>query len=213
MLQAVSIKRFCSSTLAKPRSGPPHSRRATERLQRKPRASASSLIVPSIALRCRIRFLNCGLCWSRRRCCKARDTDRRRWCDETVRRARTASASDRRDNGNPTPGETNFLTLSFFDPAGCSKDRSDSEHFAWRYGSRYAALRCNGNSLQDTYHRVLSTIRICRWRVFPPVTRDFPSLRLPRSLGNRIQVVDLYDESLICLLRYREIQKAGIKFL
>jgi hypothetical protein len=34
MLQAVSIKRFCSSTLAKPRSGPPHSRRATERLQR-----------------------------------------------------------------------------------------------------------------------------------------------------------------------------------
>ncbi|HEY5742193.1 MAG TPA: VOC family protein [Terrimicrobiaceae bacterium] len=30
--------------------------------------------------------------------------------------------------------------------------------------------------------------------------------------GNRIQVVDLHDESLIWLLPYREIQKAGVKF-
>lgn len=30
--------------------------------------------------------------------------------------------------------------------------------------------------------------------------------------GNRIQVVDLHDESLVWLLPYREIQKAGIKF-
>jgi len=30
--------------------------------------------------------------------------------------------------------------------------------------------------------------------------------------GNRIQVVDLHDESLIWLLPYREVQKAGIKF-
>jgi predicted enzyme related to lactoylglutathione lyase len=30
--------------------------------------------------------------------------------------------------------------------------------------------------------------------------------------GNRIQVVDLHDESLICLLPYQEVQKAGIKF-
>ena len=30
--------------------------------------------------------------------------------------------------------------------------------------------------------------------------------------GNRIQVVDLNDESLIWLLPYREVQKAGIKF-
>jgi hypothetical protein len=157
MLQAVSIKRFCSSTLAKPRSGPPHSRRATERLQRKPRARASSLIVPSIALRCRIRFLNCGLCWSRRRCCKARDTNRRRWCDETVRRARTASAADRCDNGNPIPGETNFLTLRFFDPAalGAQKTaRTASTSLGSRY-AWYASLRCNGNSLQYTSHRVL----------------------------------------------------------
>ena len=30
--------------------------------------------------------------------------------------------------------------------------------------------------------------------------------------GNRIQVVDLHDESLIWLLPYREVQKVGIKF-
>jgi catechol 2,3-dioxygenase-like lactoylglutathione lyase family enzyme len=30
--------------------------------------------------------------------------------------------------------------------------------------------------------------------------------------GNRIQVVDLHDESLIWILPYREVQKAGIKF-
>lgn len=30
--------------------------------------------------------------------------------------------------------------------------------------------------------------------------------------GNRIQVVDLHDESLIWLLPYREVQKAGVHF-
>jgi catechol-2,3-dioxygenase len=30
--------------------------------------------------------------------------------------------------------------------------------------------------------------------------------------GNRIQVVDLHDESLIWLLPYREVQKAGVTF-
>ncbi len=30
--------------------------------------------------------------------------------------------------------------------------------------------------------------------------------------GNRIQVVDLHDESLIWLLPYREVEKAGVKF-
>lgn len=30
--------------------------------------------------------------------------------------------------------------------------------------------------------------------------------------GNRIQVVDLHDESLIWLLPYCEVQKAGVKF-
>jgi catechol-2,3-dioxygenase len=31
--------------------------------------------------------------------------------------------------------------------------------------------------------------------------------------GNRIQVVDLHDESLIWLLPYREVQKAGVSFI
>jgi catechol 2,3-dioxygenase-like lactoylglutathione lyase family enzyme len=31
--------------------------------------------------------------------------------------------------------------------------------------------------------------------------------------GNRIQVVDLHDESLVWLLSYQEVQKAGIKFM
>jgi hypothetical protein len=31
--------------------------------------------------------------------------------------------------------------------------------------------------------------------------------------SNRIQVVDLHDESLIWLLPYREVQKAGVKFV
>jgi len=30
--------------------------------------------------------------------------------------------------------------------------------------------------------------------------------------GNRIQVVDLHDESLVWLLPYREVRKAGVKF-
>src|SRR5262245_64163218 len=30
--------------------------------------------------------------------------------------------------------------------------------------------------------------------------------------GNRIQVVDLHDESLVWLLPYREVQNAGVKF-
>jgi len=41
----------------------------------------------------------------------------------------------------------------------------------------------------------------------PPLRCDFRD-----PWGNRIQVVDLHDESLIWLLPYREVQKAGIKF-
>jgi catechol 2,3-dioxygenase-like lactoylglutathione lyase family enzyme len=41
----------------------------------------------------------------------------------------------------------------------------------------------------------------------PPFRCDFRD-----PWGNRIQVVDLHDESLIWLLPYREVQKAGVKF-
>lgn len=43
--------------------------------------------------------------------------------------------------------------------------------------------------------------------LIPPFRCDFRD-----PWGNRIQVVDLHDESLIWLLPYREVQKAGIIF-
>jgi len=43
--------------------------------------------------------------------------------------------------------------------------------------------------------------------LIPPFRCDFRD-----PWGNRIQVVDLHDESLIWLLPYQEVQKAGIKF-
>ena len=44
-------------------------------------------------------------------------------------------------------------------------------------------------------------------QLIPPFRCDFRD-----PWGNRIQVVDLHDESLIWLLPYQEVQKAGIKF-
>ncbi len=41
----------------------------------------------------------------------------------------------------------------------------------------------------------------------PPFRCDFRD-----PWGNRIQVVDLHDESLVWLLPYREVQKAGVRF-
>jgi len=44
-------------------------------------------------------------------------------------------------------------------------------------------------------------------KLIPPFRCDFRD-----PWGNRIQVVDLHDESLIWLLPYREVQKAGVSF-
>ena len=44
-------------------------------------------------------------------------------------------------------------------------------------------------------------------RLIPPFRCDFRD-----PFGNRIQVVDLHDESLVWLLPYQEVQKAGIRF-
>ena len=44
-------------------------------------------------------------------------------------------------------------------------------------------------------------------KLIPPFRCDFRD-----PFGNRIQVVDLHDESLIWLLPYREVQKAGVSF-
>ena len=43
--------------------------------------------------------------------------------------------------------------------------------------------------------------------LIPPFGCDFCD-----PWGNRIQVVDLHDESLVWLLPYREVQKAGVSF-
>jgi catechol 2,3-dioxygenase-like lactoylglutathione lyase family enzyme len=44
-------------------------------------------------------------------------------------------------------------------------------------------------------------------KLIPPFRCDFYD-----PFGNRVQVVDLHDESLVWLLPYAEVQKAGIKF-
>jgi catechol 2,3-dioxygenase-like lactoylglutathione lyase family enzyme len=44
-------------------------------------------------------------------------------------------------------------------------------------------------------------------KLIPPFRCDFRD-----PFGNRIQVVDLHDESLVWLLPYQEVRKAGIKF-
>lgn len=43
--------------------------------------------------------------------------------------------------------------------------------------------------------------------LIPPFRCDFRD-----PFGNRIQVVDLHDESLVWLLPYQEVQKVGIRF-
>ena len=46
----------------------------------------------------------------------------------------------------------------------------------------------------------------CAIKLIPPFRCDFRD-----SWGNRIQVVDLHHESLVLLLPYQEVQKAGVK--
>jgi catechol 2,3-dioxygenase-like lactoylglutathione lyase family enzyme len=45
-------------------------------------------------------------------------------------------------------------------------------------------------------------------KLIPPFRCDFHD-----PFGNRIQVVDLHDESLVWLLPYQEVQKVGIQFV
>ena len=44
-------------------------------------------------------------------------------------------------------------------------------------------------------------------KLHPPFRCDFHD-----PFGNRIQVVDLHDESMVWLLPYQEVQKAGVRF-
>jgi catechol 2,3-dioxygenase-like lactoylglutathione lyase family enzyme len=50
-------------------------------------------------------------------------------------------------------------------------------------------------------------IKKYRIKLIPPFRCDFRD-----PFGNRVQVVDLHDESLVWLLPYAEVQKLGIRF-
>ena len=58
--------------------------------------------------------------------------------------------------------------------------------------------------LTEVREKLTSKYRI---KLIPPFRCDFRD-----PCGNRIQVVDLHDESLVWLLPYQEVQKARIKF-
>ena len=90
-------------------------------------------------------------------------------------------------------GEHQFLAM--FERKGLPRDESD-RHFGLmvRDEQQLAAVR---EKLTQKYGIEL----------IPPFRCDFRD-----PWGNRIQVVDLHDESLVWLLPYREVQKAGVKF-
>jgi catechol 2,3-dioxygenase-like lactoylglutathione lyase family enzyme len=60
------------------------------------------------------------------------------------------------------------------------------------------------NQLAEVREKISKKYRL---QLIPGFRCDFRD-----PFGNRIQVVDLHDESLIWLLPYRELQKAGLKF-
>jgi len=62
----------------------------------------------------------------------------------------------------------------------------------------------NANQVTEVQDKLTKKYNI---KLIPPFGCDFRD-----PWGNRIQVVDLHDESLIWLLPYREAQKAGVSF-
>lgn len=62
----------------------------------------------------------------------------------------------------------------------------------------------NEEQIEEVRTKLTSKYKL---KLQPPFRCDFRD-----PWGNRIQVVDLHDESLVWLLPYREVEKAGIKF-
>lgn len=58
--------------------------------------------------------------------------------------------------------------------------------------------------ISDVRNKIVNAYGI---ELIPPFRCDFRD-----PFGNRVQVVDLHDESMIWLLPYREVQKTGIAF-
>jgi catechol-2,3-dioxygenase len=90
-------------------------------------------------------------------------------------------------------GEHQFLAM--FERKGLAHDRSN-RHFG-------IMVRDEGQ-LAEVRDKLTNKYGL---KLIPGFRCDFRD-----PWGNRIQVVDLHDESLIWLLPYREVQKAGVRF-
>ena len=89
-------------------------------------------------------------------------------------------------------GQHQFLAL--FETSELQPDRG--KHFGLIVGDKAQVARIR-RKLRTKY----------QIKLIPPFRCDFRD-----PWGNRIQVVDLHDESLVWLLPYQEVQKAGLKF-
>ncbi|MDD5200076.1 MAG: VOC family protein [Terrimicrobiaceae bacterium] len=89
-------------------------------------------------------------------------------------------------------GEHQFLAL--FESKNPQPSRIGHFGIMVRDSQQLEAVR---NKVRDKYHLELDPNFRCDFR---------------DPWGNRIQVGDLHDESLVWLLPYREVQKAGIRF-
>lgn len=89
-------------------------------------------------------------------------------------------------------GEHQFLAM--FEVEKLQSDRT--RHFG--------LIVRDGGQLNEVREKLTKKYGI---ELIPPFRCDFRD-----PFGNRIQVVDLHDESLVWLLPYQEVQKAGIQF-
>lgn len=90
-------------------------------------------------------------------------------------------------------GEHQFLAM--FERKGLAHDRSN-RHFG--------IMVRDEKQLAEVRDKITNKYGL---KLIPGFRCDFRD-----PWGNRIQVVDLHDESLVWLLPYREVQKAGVRF-
>jgi catechol 2,3-dioxygenase-like lactoylglutathione lyase family enzyme len=89
-------------------------------------------------------------------------------------------------------GEHQFLSM--FEVDHVEPDRS--KHFG--------LIVRDSKQLEEVRQKLKRKYKI---KLIPPFRCDFRD-----PFGNRVQVVDLHDESLVWLLPYQEVQKTGIRF-
>ena len=70
-------------------------------------------------------------------------------------------------------------------------------------GKHFGIMVRNEKQIAEVREKLTKIYKI---KLIPPFRCDFRD-----PWGNRIQVVDLHDESLVWLLPYQEVQKVGIK--